>query len=48
MPSVYKNKKVDSNIEIENTSVDFNTFSYPEENINTCGFSGQILKKLRL
>ena len=37
MQPVAKNKKVDSNTEIENSRVDFNTLSYPEENINACG-----------
>ena len=31
MLPVAKNKNVDSNMEIENTSVDFNTLNYPEK-----------------
>ena len=31
IPSMAKNEKVDSNIEIENTSGDFNTLNYPAE-----------------
>ena len=34
VPLVAKNHKVDSNIEIENTMVDFNTLNYSEEIIN--------------
>ena len=30
MPPVAKNKKVDSNTEKENTSIDFNKLNYPE------------------
>ena len=35
MPPVARNKNIDSNAEIENTSVDSNTLNYPEESINT-------------
>lgn len=35
MPPVAKNKKVDSDTEIENPSVDFDGLNYPEENITT-------------
>ena len=34
MTPIAKNKKVDSNTEIENTSVDFNMLSCPEGSIN--------------
>lgn len=34
MPQIAKNKKVDSNAELEKPSVDFDTLSYPEESIN--------------
>lgn len=37
MPLVAKNRKVDNNTEIENTSVGLNTLNYPHESINTCG-----------
>ena len=35
-PTAAKNKRVESNTEIENTSVDFDTLNYAEESINTC------------
>ena len=35
MPPVAKNKKVDYDTEIENSSVDFDALNYPEENIKT-------------
>ena len=35
MPLVAKNKKVDSNTEMENTGGDFNALNYPEESINS-------------
>ena len=35
MPPVAKNKKVDSNTEMGNTSGDFNALNYPEESINS-------------
>lgn len=35
MPPVAKSKKVDSDTEIENPSVDFDGLNYPEENIKT-------------
>ena len=35
MPPVAKNKKVDSDTEIENPRVDFDGLNYPEENITT-------------
>ena len=34
MPPESKEKKVDNNVELENTSVYFNTLIYPEESIN--------------
>ena len=38
MPPVAKNKKFDNNIEIQNTSVDFNTLNQTEEEgINAYG-----------
>ena len=37
MPQVAKNKDVDSDTEIENTSVDFNTLNYSKESISTYG-----------
>ena len=40
MPPVAVNRKVSSNTEIKNTSVDFNT-NYPEENINTYNTSDE-------
>ena len=36
MPPVTKNKKVDSNAEIENSSVDFSTLTYAEGSVNAC------------
>ena len=41
MPPVAKNIKVDSNTEIKNTSVDFNTLNYSEESINIYDTSGE-------
>ena len=34
MPPESKEKKVDNNVELENTSAYFNTLIYPEESIN--------------
>ena len=34
MPPGAKNKKVDSNTELENPNVDFNTSNFPEKSIN--------------
>ena len=34
MPIVAKKKEIDSNTEIENTSVNFNTLNYPEKCVN--------------
>lgn len=45
MPPVATNKKVDSNTEIENTSVDFNTVTYPEESIKTNDKGGKSVWK---
>ena len=36
MPPIVTNKKIDSNTEIQNTSVDFNKLNYLEESTNTC------------
>ena len=45
MPPVATNKQVDSNTEIENTSVDFNTVTYPEESIKTNDKGGKSVWK---
>ena len=54
MPPESKKKKVDTNAELENTSVDFNTLNYTKESFNKynigdefereSGFSGYISK----
>ena len=40
-PQIGKNRKVNSNTKIENTSVDFSTSNYPEESINTYDTGGE-------
>lgn len=41
MPPGAKNKKVDSNTELENLNVDFNTLNCPEKSINSCDTSDE-------
>lgn len=41
MPPGTKNKKVDSNTELENPNVDFNTLNCPEKSINSCDTSDE-------
>ena len=41
MPPGAKNKKVDSNTELENPNVDFNTSNFPEKSINSCDTSDE-------
>ena len=41
MPPGTKNKKVDSNTELENPNVDFNTFNCSEKSINSCDTSDE-------
>lgn len=38
---VAKNKNVDSNSEIQNTSIDFSTLNFPKESISTYGKSDE-------
>ena len=45
MPPVATKKKVDSNTETENTSVGFNTVTYPEESIKTSDKGGKSVWK---